>query len=228
MDPAPAQSAGSRIYSPLILSLYDWWVLWISNTYAWKCPTESTLLPLLRSTLGRRHLDIGVGTGYFLANTLKESPCKEITLLDLNPKTLAASQRRITSAVGSDVYVDAVIADASLPFPLPETRQFDSISLYYLLHCMPGPLEHKVAVFTSVRKHLALGGVLVGATILGREARRNWFAEGLMRLYNEKGIFDNWEDTKEGFEMALKKEFDEVEAWVIGRVLLFKARKLRS
>lgn len=56
---------GAAIYSPLMLKLYDWWVLGISNRYAWRCSTDAVLLPFFRQHVGRRHLDVGVGTGFY-------------------------------------------------------------------------------------------------------------------------------------------------------------------
>ncbi|EGP1514729.1 SAM-dependent methyltransferase, partial [Salmonella enterica] len=35
------QQSGAKVYNPFTLSLYDWWVLNISNKYAWKCPTDT-------------------------------------------------------------------------------------------------------------------------------------------------------------------------------------------
>ncbi|KAF7546245.1 hypothetical protein G7046_g9355 [Stylonectria norvegica] len=202
----PAQNAGSKIYTSLILYLYDYWVLWFSNTFVWKCPTTSVLLPLYHASLGESHLDVGVGTGYYPATALTNSPCKSITLADLNPTALATTQRRIAAAHPS-VRVHTLVADAAVPLPLPATQKFDSISLFFLLHCMSGPPERKTEVFGVMRRHLAEGGVLVGSTILGRESERNWVAERLMGSYNRKGVFDNWEDSRAVFEERLRREF---------------------
>ncbi|KAH8670513.1 S-adenosyl-L-methionine-dependent methyltransferase [Ilyonectria robusta] len=224
----PSQNAGSRLYSSVPLSLYDFWVLWFSNSYAWKCPTKDVLLPLFSETLGERHLDVGVGSGYFPGKTLGSSKCKEVTLADLNPVAIATSEACIAGAVGDSVKVDSLLADAAEPLPLPPSRKFDSISLYYLLHCMPGPPSRKTAVFRTVRPHLADHGVLVGATILGRQAPMNPIAWALMSFYNHLGVFDNWEDTREVFEAGLRSEFDEVDVRVVGRVMVFTARKPRA
>ncbi|KAF7540639.1 hypothetical protein G7Z17_g12158 [Cylindrodendrum hubeiense] len=226
--PIPSQNAGSRLYSSRSLSTYDFWVLWLSNSYAWKCPTKDVLLPLFGETLGERHLDVGVGSGYFPSKTFGSSKCREVTLADVNPVSLATSERNITTAVGDSVKVDTFLADATEPLPLPPSRKFDSISLYYLLHCMPGPPSRKTAVFSTMRPHLADDGVLIGATILGRQAPMNAFAWALMSLYNHLGIFDNWEDTREEFEAGLRREFDEVDVRVVGRVMVFTARKPKT
>ena len=57
---------GAKIYTPLTLKLYDWWVLGVSNRLAWGCPTKEHLLPHFLEHLGNNHLDIGVGTGFYL------------------------------------------------------------------------------------------------------------------------------------------------------------------
>ncbi len=59
---------GAKIYTPLTLKLYDWWVLGVSNRLAWGCPTKEHLLPHFLEHLGNNHLDIGVGTGFYLTH----------------------------------------------------------------------------------------------------------------------------------------------------------------
>lgn len=36
---------GAKVYTPVSLKLYDWWVLNISNSYAWHCDTNKYLIP---------------------------------------------------------------------------------------------------------------------------------------------------------------------------------------
>ncbi|CAH0032954.1 unnamed protein product [Clonostachys rhizophaga] len=219
-----AVKAGARVYIPLLLPFYDFWVLWISNTYVWKCPTDEVLVPLFRSALGETHLDIGVGTGYIPAKAIVRSACQEITLLDLNPNSLSFAKARIESS-DKMVKVKTLLADALEPLPLPESEKFDSISLCHLLHCLPGSPESKTRVFDYVKPHLARDGTLVGWTILGKEAPMNWFASVLMRSYNKIRVFSNWDDNLAAFEQSLKRNFEEVEVWTVGRVCVFRARK---
>ena len=61
---------GAAVYSPLVLGIYDLWVLGISNRYAWRCSTTAVLLPFFRQHIGQRHLDVGVGTGFYPAKTM--------------------------------------------------------------------------------------------------------------------------------------------------------------
>ncbi|RFU78169.1 sam-dependent methyltransferase [Trichoderma arundinaceum] len=225
MKQSPAQNAGSATYTPFKLRLYDLVVLRISNSYAWKCSTKKVQLPLFRSTIGSKHLDVGVGTGYYPANAFKtETPCKEITLVDLNPNTLDLAAARI-AAVRNSVQVHSVVADVTESLPLPLGQKFDSVSIFYLLHCLAGPPESKTKIFSLLKDYVADDGVLVGTTILGEERSMNWLARRLMKLYNNKGIFDNWKDTRSVFEEGLQRSFDEVDVQIIGRIMVFTARK---
>ncbi|KAL6870374.1 S-adenosyl-L-methionine-dependent methyltransferase [Trichoderma novae-zelandiae] len=224
-DP-PAQTAGSSTYTPFLLKLYDLVVLSISNSYAWNCSTQAVQLPLFQSSLGRKHLDVGVGTGYYPANALRaKTPCREIVLLDLNPNALDLAAARIAAAQPA-VKVRPVVADVTTasPLPLPAGEKFDSVSVFYLLHCLAGPPEGKNRVFDLLRGYVADGGVLVGTTILGEERPMNWLARRLMAIYNAKGIFDNWDDTRAVFEEGLRRNFREVDVQIIGRTMVFTAR----
>lgn len=106
-------------------------------------------------------------------------------------------------------------------------EKFDSISLFYLLHCVPGPCSAKARIFENLKTYLAADGTLYGATILGQggDIDFNWFASALLNVYNKKGIFGNSEDTEKLFVEALGRNFETVESRVEGCVLLFKASK---
>ena len=86
--------AGAAVYSPLVLKLYDWWVLGISNRLAWQCSTKTVLGPFYKAYMGRRHLDVGVGTGFYPAHA-NLSRSQEIALLDLNKNSLHAAAARL-------------------------------------------------------------------------------------------------------------------------------------
>ena len=234
---------GSAVYTPFVLRyLYDIWVLWLSNNYVWKCPTTTVQLPLFKSCMGGRHLDIGVGTGYYPAQSLKAgAKCSDITLLDLNPNSLHVAEQRILETVAphekkkkekeerdGDVRVRSVVASALEPLPLDTSEKFNSISVFYLLHCLAGSPEEKSRLFDVVRPHLAADGVFVGTTILGKDVPVSWLGGMLMDNYNnKKRCFHNFEDSQASFEEGLHRNFEEVESRVVGQVMLFKARKPR-
>jgi SAM-dependent methyltransferase len=216
----PSTTPGAAIYSfPFLLRLiYDIWVLGITNTYIWRCSTSAILLPFFKKHKTAHHLDIGVGTGYFLKYAGFEKNA-EVTLVDLNQDSLDVASKRIP-----ELRTKCIEHDVLKPLPIPADQKFESISLMYLLHCMPGPPESKAAIFSHLKHNLADDGVLFGATVLGKGVEHNWAGRVLMRTYNQQGIFGNLDDGAEVFLKELKANFEEVEAEVRGVVLLFVAR----
>ena len=93
-QPAHTVARGQAPYSPLVLSIYDVVVLGISNHLLWRCPTAK-LRNLYDRNVSGRHVDIGVGTGYFLDQARWPVGDPAITLVDLNPNSLRAAARRI-------------------------------------------------------------------------------------------------------------------------------------
>lgn len=210
---------GSRIYGKAVLWGYDAVVLGFSNHVAWRCPTRS-MLETYQELVSHRHLDVGVGTGWYLSRT--ELPAgTEVTLLDLHPQALENAGARIEEA-SQDIHVERVVANAleSSPF---EPGSFDSISTNYLLHCVPGGWERKGAIFQNLATALSDKGVLFGATILGKGVRHNLPGRALMALYNRTGIFDNREDDAAGLERALRASFTDVQLEASGTVIRFRA-----
>ena len=105
---------------------------------------------------------------------------------------------------------------------------FGSISLNYLLHCLPGNLASKSIVFENVKPLLRDGGLIFGSTILGEGVPHNPLAKQLMKIYNAKGVFSNLSDRQSDLEAGLKAHFDEHTIHVAGCVALFSARKTKG
>ncbi|KAI0773044.1 S-adenosyl-L-methionine dependent methyltransferase [Trametes elegans] len=221
MSTAPAQPlplhSSASVYSKLALFLYDFVVLTVSNTFAWRCRTGSALLPFYQQHIGEStHLEVGVGTGYYLAASVAQlSKLKLVTLLDLNPNTLVVGKRRLENAgyTGEVELVERSIFD---PLPGPMHGRYDSVALYYLFHCLPGAFPSKAQeVFATVSPALAPGGSCTGQLY------------SLMDLYNRKGIFGNYEDSEDRLRQALEAAFEDSELRVIGVVALFSGRRPR-
>ncbi|KAI0430351.1 methyltransferase domain-containing protein [Xylaria sp. FL1042] len=221
----------TTLYTPTFLSLmYDFVVLRFNLRYMWRCRTDTVLEPFFAENFSRRHLDIGVATGYFpavaLARPFRAQARHFITLVDLNPHPLAAAKARILSKAPNST-VETVVADVTEP--LPKTLQdakFNSISMFNLFHCVPG--KEKFKAFYHYKDLLADGGVLTGCTVLGGSHATNWFNYLYVKLYNRIGIFHNWDDKKEDFQYALEENFEEVETTLVGMTLLFRATKPRK
>lgn len=208
---------GAGIYTPFILKLYDVWVLNISNNYAWRCNTDKILLPHFQQNIAKNHLDIGVGTGYYLAKSNDISDT--ITLLDLNPNSLAAAKKRI----GAHRVKHVLQHDIFSPLPEEEKGKYGSVSMYYLLHCLQGNMQEKASAIEHASQALSDKGTLHGATILGSGVEHNSFGRYLMNLYNKKGIFSNKYDSLDDLKNVLCRYFEQVNIQEYGVVAVFTA-----
>jgi hypothetical protein len=209
--------AGQAVYTPTLLSFYDWFVLGFSNRFAWQCPS-GYLLSLYNRFVSANHLDVGVGTGYFLDRCRFPSASPTITLVDLNANSLEATAGRLAR-----YRPRTQRANVLEPIDLGGAR-FDSIGLNFLLHCLPGSFATKSIVFQNLRPLLNEGGVMFGSTILGRGVPRNVLARSLMAFYNKRGIFSNLQDDADGLERALAGQFRQHRLRIQGCVALFAAR----
>jgi len=211
---------GQAVYTPLTLRLYDGLVHGFTNRYLWKCPTTK-LLGLYDRYVSANHLDVGVGTGYFLDRCTFPSEGPRLVLCDLNEHCLEATAKRVARYAPQTRHANVLEPIAY------DGQPFDSIGLMYLLHCLPGSIEEKAVCLDHLAPLLAPEGVLFGATLLGRGIRRNLPARALMAAYNRKGIFSNTRDDEAGLRAALKSQFDEVTIELAGCGALFVARGMK-
>jgi len=208
--------SGQAVYSPLILSLYDAWVVHFSNRFIWRCPMRLQLAQFQES-ITSNHLDIGVGTGFYLRRC-KWPGKTRLALMDLNPNCLATAKFSV-----SQLNPETFEADIFKPQPHLE-KQFDSVSMNFLLHCLPGDMDNKSIVIEHAAQMLKPGGVIFGATILSDESIQTSISRSLAALYNKKGIFSNKDDTQLSLKKALEQHLQDVSIKVVGSVALFNGR----
>lgn len=166
-------------------------------------------------------MDVGVGTGYFLARCTFPSPKSRLILVDANANSLAVACRRL-QRLTPHLYQRNIL----LPLELPETP-VRSIAVLYLLHCLPEDITAKARVFDLLSPYLRSDGVLFGATILGGEPPPNRTAAALMRVYQARGIFSNADDRLDPLRIALEERYADVSIETRGCVALFAARGLK-
>lgn len=210
---------GQAIYSNTVLKIYDLWVLGFSNTFLWKCKTK-LLEEQFKTYTTTNHLDVGVGTGYYLKKCLTQQE-RRVALFDLNENSLNAAASKIKKFTPEKYQVNVLE-----PIEV-ECEKFDSISVNFLLHCLPNSIKEKAILFKHLSKYLNKDGVIFGSTILGMDVKKNAFANKLMKVYNKKGIFDNKADNIEDLKIELDRYFDEVQVELVGCVALFRAKKTR-
>src|SRR6266566_3010565 len=135
---------GTAVYTKPVLWMYDFFVLGFSNSYVWKCPSRR-IQELYDTLASEKHLDVGVGTGYFLDRCRFPTTTPTIALLDLNPNCLRTTAKRLRR------YRPAChVVDVLRPIDIGDTG-FGSIGINYLLHCLPGNLKTKRAVFAHLK-----------------------------------------------------------------------------
>jgi Methyltransferase domain len=214
---ADSVKAGQAIYTPRTLQLYDLIVLGISNKFIWQCPTQ-LLVEFYNSNITANHLDVGVGTGYFLDRCQFPSPTPHIALMDLNTNALEFAARRLVR-YQPERYCQNVLEPITL-----EVKKFDSVGINYLLHCLPESIESKAIAFDHLQTLMNPNAVIFGSTLLQGNIPRNWLAKRLMGVYNSKGIFSNQDDDLAGLERSLNNRFRDVSIQVVGCVALFSGR----
>lgn len=222
---------GAAIYFPWLLNfVYDNLVLRFYNTYVWRCPTQSSLLPLFEKNISRpkcRLLDIGVGTGFYPEQAPLSNDSR-VLLVDLNSDCLAVAGSRVRKA-HPEVVCKTLKADILTSGAVDVTARdgpFDAVSVMFLLHCLPGPPARKAALLAGLKGAVEPeNGVLFGSTILGKGVQHNFLGRFIMHWHNSWGIFDNRDDSVDVFIGALKEAFEVVEWRVVGTVLLFEARR---
>ncbi|MER5350178.1 class I SAM-dependent methyltransferase [Kitasatospora sp. NPDC002551] len=216
--PSPlAVHAGQALYTRSFLRMYDTLVYRVNSPLTWRCPKER-LVALYDRHVSGRHLDVGVASGALLDTCRFPVAAPDLTLMDLNPDSLAAASHRLRH------YRPRLLrADALRPWALPP-EAVDSVGMCHLLHCLPGTLADKAVLFEHARKVLKPGGTLFGATIPGAGVRHNRSARLQLAVANRLGIMCNRRDRPEDLEAALAAVFTDGEVKVVGSVALFWAR----
>ncbi|MBE9104763.1 class I SAM-dependent methyltransferase [Nostoc cf. edaphicum LEGE 07299] len=210
-------NAGQAIYTKSVLAIYDILVLGISHHFLWECPT-SKHLDLYNRHISDNHLDIGIGTGFYLDNCKFSSSKPKVALMDLNPNCLEATSRRI-ARYQPETYIRNILKPISL-----EGQKFNSIGLNCVLHCLPGTIQTKAVVFKNIKHLLNPGAIVFGSTVLNKGVKRNIFAQWVIDLYVKKGIFSNQDDSLEDLKQVMESNFSESSIETIGCTALFWGR----
>jgi ubiquinone/menaquinone biosynthesis C-methylase UbiE len=221
--------ASARSYTPLALKLYNSVVLGFVASYGWRCPTRTVLLPFFKKYAGKTaHLDVGVGTGYYLIQSRQLLTQSKITLADLNPNTLNMATDRLVQSGCNKANIREIVHDAFAPLPVDLRGNQDAVSLFFLLHCLPGRLSDKAP---KVFKHLSLAlkseGTLYGAMALGKPLPGWWIGRLCLKFFNGTKVLDNYNDAEEDLRRALDEYFEEYEVRIVGLVALFVGKKPR-
>lgn len=214
VDASDPAYKGQKDYGPLLLTVYDWWVLGFMARAVWRSPTPP-IIERYRPLFGQRHLDVGPGSGYAIDVAAPDG--MELTLLDPNRDVLDHCAKRLSR-------FSPVMVEADVLKSLPVQGPFDSAALSFVLHCLPGPIENKAVAIENVAAVLEPDGVLFGGTVLGLQEDHSALARAFVKTVNKRGAFDNLSDTRAGLEGILSTSFSDVAIDVVGSLALFSAR----
>jgi len=210
-------AASVAVYTKFILSIYDPLVMLFENRLVWKCPTTK-ILDFYNRNISGKHLDVGVGTGYFLDRCRFPVPDPVIHLMDLSPNSLSKTATRIRR------YRPVAHRWDVLDPITPDLPKFDSICASNIIHCLPGGMAGKERLFLNLKKFLNPGGTLFGLTILGGMDRVGPLYRLFNGLYNRMSAFSNRDDTAAGLEAIIARNFGTHDLSVEGSVAFFTCR----
>ncbi len=209
--------SGHSVYTGPVLKVYDLFVCGFSNRFVWGCPSEY-VLNTYNCFISSNHLEVGTGTGYFLDRCIFQEVSPRLVLIDINENCLEMTRKRIMR-YKPECYKASILEPLNIG-----VSGFDSIAVNYVLHCLPGTMASKEAVFFNLKQYLNPGGVLFGATILGKGVGKGVLATAFMKVYNKKGVFSNTCDDLETLHLVLKRQFSEVTVKSRGCAAVFIVR----
>lgn len=217
---SPEAAAGAAVYSPFVLALYDLEVLKFELPVIFKCSARR-IVQLYDAHVSARHLDVGVGTGYFLDKCRFPVAKPEVHLMDLNPTCLETTSRRIARYA-------PVPHRCNVLDPIRESLpRFGSIAASNFLHCLPGTMLEKEVVVRNLKPLLSEDGVLFGVTVLGEGVDAGPLYRYVNGVYNRKSIFCNLRDNAADLGTILARNFAAHTVEIVGSLAFFTARGQR-
>lgn len=197
------------------LKLYDFAVNDINCNYVWRC-NKKNIIDNYKKNIGKIHLEIGPGTGYFLKNNY---PNEKLYLMDINNETLDFSKKNLEGSYNNiyklkhNIFTDKIKID-----------QLDSVGINYVLHCVPGKLENKVdklisnLITSNQTKYF-------GATVVNNNYLQTPLSKFELYFLNQKKIFSNFEDDYRNLIKYFEYNNINYQYKICGNVLIFSFKK---
>lgn len=213
------QSAAKEQLTPHMkpFAAYDVYLNLLLNRFFWRCKKKH-ILQLYNKHISGNHLDIGVGSGYFL-KLCQWPPFAKVALLDINPDNLSTANNRIKHLNPTRYQADIFKPQTFLK------ENFDSISITHVLHYLPGDMRSKTLAIKHCVQMLKPNGTLFGTTIISNKHYHTPFSQQLMTHYNDKNIYSNNNDTIQALKYALNCHLRLINIHVKGCIALFSGIK---
>lgn len=192
--------AGAEVYTRRVLAWYDVFVLGFVCPVVWHCHRREMMRAYNRN-VGRRHLDLGPGTGFFLDRCVFPTDRPRLALIDLNDDVLRRTAARVARYRPTSYRRDVL-----QPLDLGSAR-FDSVGMNFLLHCLPGGFPHKAAVLDHVLPYVVPGGRIFGSTVLARGVSHGRLAPKALESLNNDETMHNADDSLDQLDAALASRF---------------------
>lgn len=209
-DNRPAATAGR-----FSLAGHDAMAIGLPYRLVWRCP-KAVMLAGYDRNVGGNHLELGVGTGYFLDRCRFPRPRPRVTLVDADGTRLRAGAERIARYDPETIH-----ADVLEPLPVP-AGTYDSVGMS-LLHRVPGDWQAKSAAFANAASALRPGGRAFGSTILASGVPVPTVARAVMSVSNRRGAMHNRYDDLTGLRIELERHFVGYRVELHGCVAVFEA-----
>jgi len=211
------QTARSQQYfNKLSLFFYDFLLYGVISKYAWGSSVQRLDAHYAKYS-SANHLEVGVGTGFLLDRVRFPSPLR-LALMDLSQECLEKTCRKVARYAPA-TYVQNILEPITQPI-----APFDSISINYVMHCVPGSFAEKGIAFNHLAALLAPGATLFGTSVLSKGARKNLLARPFMWLMNALGVFNNRNDSAGELEAHLRHHFAVLEFEVVGVTAFFAVK----
>ena len=183
------------------------------------------ILEFYNQNVSDKHLDIGVGTGYFLDRGRFPSSTPQITLMDLNENSLEKTAKPAYSAIVRETYPRNVLE----PIEIPDCGiRIDRIEFSAALSSWKHGAK-QVGIRES-ETLLRAGGVIFGTTILGaggasQLAWRHAYMQDLQLI----GSFQQLRRSPRGFgRWTIKALFGRHEVTTRGCISILQSMEVRS
>jgi phospholipid N-methyltransferase len=193
------------------LKFYDFAVNDINCNYVWRC-NKKYIIQNYKKNIGKNHLEIGPGTGYFLNNNY---PINNLYLMDINNETLNFTKENLQNKYNNISKINHNIFEDKF-----KLNNLDSVGLNYVLHCVPGKLEIKIdKLINNLSSNQEIK--YFGATVVNNKYLQTNLSRVELYYLNKYKIFNNKNDNFYNLISYFKINKIDYEYKIIGNVLIF-------
>jgi len=168
--------------------------------------------------MSKNHADIEVGTGYCLNQCRYQPGEVRIALIDFQKNCLDFTSKRLRR-----YKPESYLCNATEPLQLG-TSGFDSVALGGILHCIPGSMNEKAAIFDSSKEILNAEGCIFGYTILNQGIKKTLLSRIVYLILQKLKVINGLTDSAQELSIELNKRYQSFQVEVVGSIAIFVAQ----